>query len=1157
MTKTAYCGGATRGGTRRVTKILLVMRLTALLLTAAFINVSAKGISQNITFSARSVPLEKVFGEIKRQTGYSVLYSQAGLANSTPVSLNVKDMPLADFLTLLFKNQPYKYAIESHTIIVAPTAVNVSAASPGAAADSSRQMQQVVPPGTVKGFVRTAGGSPLAGAYILVKGSNYGTIANANGSFSISAKEGDVLLISFVGYTTMEYKVTSAMVKPPESQPTIILKELVNVLDQTVVTAYGTTTLRLNTSSMVTVTAKQIETQLVMNPTLALRGLVPGLVVTPTAGYASSPVKLEVRGRNNINPLVSSEPMILIDGMPITNINLDGSDQSNGQNILPVLTQYQIDGTPSGGQSPLFGLNPLDIASITVLKDADATAIYGSRGANGVILITTKKGKTGPPQFTVNVSQGISRNIRQYKLLNIQQYVQLRREALQNDGLPLTKEFAPELTVWDTTRNVDWQKELWGGTGQVTNLNAGMSGSSGNSSFRVNGGYTRQTEILTTKGGNKSANLAVSLENHTPNQRFSIALQGLYTYTFTDEVNQSGLATTLAPNTPPMFDSTGALNYADWNKAGLNYSFPFGALLQRSKTGGKGLNSNLTMKYKLIKGLEISSSFAYNNQSSNATSIVPVASQNPAAYNPTGTANFVLAERGGWSIEPQINYSEMLGPGKLSVLLGSTIQSSYSKYNVAYGQGYTNDELINTILSAPQQNAYDASGQYKYNAVFGKINYNLFNKYILNLSGRRDGSSRFGPGFQFGNFGSVGAAWNLSDEKWVKAILPDFISFLKLRGSYGLTGSDGVGDYQYLSQWSSGSVNSLVPSYNGVVRPLVSQHAVNQYFRWQSNKSMNQGLEMSFFKDSRLTLQIDHYRNRISNQLLSYPTAIFTGFPSVTANWPATVQNTGWEFALTGRVINGKDFTWSAGFNISMNRNKLQDYPNIANSPYYASYVVGQPLSTSYVYHYLGIDPRNGMYSFKDYNHDGYLQGNQAVSAPPMSDNSDNRIAIDLTPRFTGGFYSQFAYKGLNLGLLFDFKKQMGRNAYAVNGLPGGVNHNIPLDIYNGRWTKPGDHAIFPAASTGTSATITGSNYFSASDGVYTDASFCRLSNVSISYSLPAKLTKKAAISGCNVFVNAQSLFVITKYKGVDPEVQSFNQMPQPRVVVAGISFNF
>jgi len=1139
-------------GRRTLTKTRLVMRLIALLPTIVFLNVHASGKAQSVSFSGRHVPLKKVFSVIEKQTGYFVFYD-AGLLNSTrPVTLTVSDMPLRSFLDFIKKDQAFSYRIVNKTISIIWNEPEASDPPEAAALPAPAAPTAFIP---ITGIIRGPDGKPLAGVSIMVKKTKKGTSSAKDGSFSIDAGTGDILVISSIGFANREI-----LIDKQTSLGDIRMKTYVGELDQSVVIGYGTTSRRLNTGSVSTVKAEDLEKQPVLNPLLALRGLVPGLVITPTGGYASSPVKIEIRGRNNINPNVSSEPLIMIDGMPLITMNLDGGDQTNGANILPDLRRYQLGAlgqTPAGGESPLFGLNPKDIESITVLKDADATSIYGSRGANGVILITTKKSKAHATEFNINASEGISKVTRHYNMMNTSQYVAMRKEALKNDGLPLTTEFAPDLLIWDTTRNVDWQKELWGGIGKVTNVTAGLSGGSNNTSFRLSGNFGRQTDILTVAGGSEAGNLSFNLNHHTTDQKLSTSFSSVYTHGATNQVNQGALASTLPPNAPPMYDSKGALNYAEWNATGfqLEGQFPFGSLLQRSKSATNTFNSNLTLGYRPIKGLELRTSIGYRTTQSNVQGANPIIAQNPLLH-PTASALFTAVVSSGWSIEPQLDYSRQIGPGKLSVLLGGTIQSGDSRYNVENGTGFTNDALLKSINNAPVQAAYDAYGQYKYAGVFSRINYDFRNKYVLSLGGRRDGSSRFGPGNQFGNFASVGAAWIASEEKWIRRALPSFISFFKFRASYGTTGSDGVADYQYLSQWASGTLGTQIPGYNGITRPLVSQHAVNQNFHWQSNKQMDQAVEMDFLPDSRMTLQVDHYTNRCSNQLVSYPTPIFTGFGSVTANWQATVQNSGWEISLSAKVIDNKDVKWLVSGNISFNNNKLAAYPNIEYSPYYTTLLVGQSLNASYLYHYIGVDPLNGAYSVADYSHDGTISSGNNYA--PLSESKDNKVVINLNPKYTGGLSTQFSYKSFGVSMLFDFKKQYGKNAYFISAMPGTILFNQPVEIIGQQWQKPGDQKKFAAFSTGAAyGVLQSSQLFNGSDGVFTDASYIRLSNLSLSYNLPDKMAKKMGMRGCNMYVNAQNVFTFTKYKGTDPELQSFSAMPQAKVFVGGISFNF
>jgi TonB-linked SusC/RagA family outer membrane protein len=1155
-------------------KTILVMKLTTLMLLVALVQASARGYGQKITLHENSVPLANVLQSIKKQTGY-VFISNNFDTESIKVSINVKDAELDDALRSCFKDLPLSYKIVEKTVVIEQREQSLF--------DKLKAYIQAPPPIHIAGVLLDVNGRALPSVSVRVKNVGLKEITDSQGKFVIeNLTEGTVIQFTMVGFKPFEGVIRkvknnytiAAVDKKQADQIKIIatgdiyaeitLKEAINELNEIVI-GYGTTTRATNTGSVVTITAKDIENQPVMNPLLALRGLVPGMVITPTSGIASAPVKIQIRGRNNINPLVSADPLILIDGMPITTLNLDGTDQSKGANILPDLSKYQlgsIGGTPAGGESPLFGLNPKDIESITVLKDADATAIYGSRGANGVILINTKKNKSHRTDFTASASEGFNKVMRHYNMMNTSQYVAMRKEALKNDGLPVDADNAPDLVVWDTTRNVDWQKQLWGGLGRVTNVTLGLTGGSENTGFRLSGNYSRQVGILAVAGGSSTGNIAFNIDHHTSDQKVAVSFSSIYTNAATDQVNQGALAATLPPDAPPIYNKAGGLNFLEWESPGFQLfgDYPFASLFQKTQSSTNSLNSNLNISVRPFKGFEAKVSFGYRITLDNVQSFNPMIAQDPTSFQkPTGSAGFTNVLSKGWVMEPQLNYTRKIGPGTLSALLGSTIQSSDSRYNVETGLGYNNDDLLKSILNAPVTRAFDAYGQYKYNGIFGRLNYNIDDKYILNFNGRRDGSSRFGPGNQFGNFGSIGGAWVASSEKWFKDLMPSFVTFFKLRASYGVTGSDGVADYVYLSRWASGNSGDQYPGYGNVTRPLISQQADNQIFHWQANKALNQGLEMDFLDNSRITLQVDHYRNRCNNQLLNYPTPAFTGFTSVTANWPATVQNSGWEFTLTAKVISKKDFSWVISSNISFNSNKLLAYPNIQSSPYFNKLLVGQSLSTVYLYHYLGVSPLNGNYAIQDYNHDGVISSG-GLNYAPLSIQNDNNVAVKLNPQYTGGINTQFNFKGVYVSMLFDFVKQIGRNAFVSNGMPGTILFNQPEELVNNHWQKPGDIKPYRAYSTGTvqeSNSVQNSIYFNASDGVYTDASFIRLSNLSVAYNLPKVVAARLGMKGCNFFMNAENVFVLTKYKGVDPEIQNFNIMPQAKVFTAGLSFTY
>ncbi len=1121
------------------TQTLRIMRIISVLLLVACLHTYAEGYSQTITFKGRDVSLQKIFTVIKKQTGYTVMYNADHLGKARPVSVDVVNLSVESFLQKILTNQPFEYSIENTTIFIArkeqsPAVAKTAPVLPDSAAAAS-------PATDITGRVVNERGEPLANASVFLKGSGRGTLTDAKGQFTLKdVDENDILVVTFIGYNEILVPLKG------KKDVQLTMKVATSELDKTVVIAYGTTSRRMATGNVGKISAEEIEKQPVMNPLLALGGRIAGLDVNSTSGYASGTVKVEIRGRSTINPFFTSDPLYIIDGVPLTIMELT-SNSSTYQNGSSGVLQNGLP-APAGGQSPFFSLNPADIESMEVLKDADATAIYGSRGANGVIIITTKRGKNGKTKFNLNVNQGMSAVTRHWDMLNTAQYLKMRREAFQNDGIIPDISNAPDLFLYDTTVNRNWQKELWGNTGKMTDVSAGLSGGDGRTTFRLNASYRRQTEILTQSGSSNRASVSFNLNHRSRNERLSLSLSTFYSFAKENSISVSS-ATTLPPNAPAIFDSLGALNYGPWNAAGIGDYFPFGSLLQPYESKTNFLTSNLTASYEIIKGLSFSTSVGYNNMSALQSRLQTIASQNPL-YMPFGIGYFGNNRNSNWIIEPQLNYTGFIGDGKLNILAGASSQSTITNGLASVGIGYSNDAFIRSIANAPMQLSLENYGEYKYAALFARINYNWRNKWILNLNARRDGSSRFGPGKQFGNFGSAGAAWILSEESWVRKVLPTFIGFLKLRSSYGITGSDQVGDYQYLSQWGAGPGSSSLFTYNGI-SPLISQHAVNQNYHWERNKKFEAAINIGLMKDNRINLEAVYYRNRCDNQLTQIPTPVYTGFPNVTANWPALVQNSGWEFVASGNIFYNKNFSWATSFNISFNKNRLLEYPGFEQSPYYTTFKVGQSVNTMYLLHYEGVDPQTGEYVFTDQNKDGMTVTNSSVV--PGTGNDDRITAVDLAPRFMGGWTNTFGYKNWKLSFSFYFKKQKGVNALFGSNYPGSMD-NMPAEVYDNHWQNPGEVAKYAKLSTQSQI---GWIYFKQSDGIYTDASFLRLSNLSVSYDLPVSFIGKAGMERCSIYVNAQNVFVLTGYKGIDPEVQTFGVLPPAKIISAGLSFNF
>lgn len=981
----------------------------------------------------------------------------------------------------------------------------------------------------ISGKVTNNEGEALVNANVTTKDGR-GTVTNSQGKFTLkNVNPDDVLQITFIGYLKKDI--------PVKNQATInvVLTPADNVLDRVIVQAYGQSSQRLTTGNISKISSEEINRQPLMNPIQAIQGLAAGVVVTNTSGFASSTVKIEVRGRKTINPSIPSDPLYIVDGVPLTVLTVINNNSSNYQDGSQGVIQSGIL-SPANGQSPFFSLNPNDIESIEVLKDADATAIYGSRGANGVIMITTKKGKAGKTLFDLTVHSGISKIFSNYKMLNTRQYIEMRKEALNNDNRPINSTNAPDFLVWDTTNFTDWQKYAWGNTGKTTDVDASISGGDERTSFRMGAGFHDLKEVTTASGLNRRGTFSFSFVHKNKNEKFTVGLSAQYSHAQTSMKYLPTSASYLIPNAPPVYDNQGNLNYLGWRP--LTNLFAFGYLVNPYTATTNFLNSNLSLKYELLKGLSIGADFGYNTSLNVQKNATLIASQNPL-NNPKGRAEFGNTIFQNTLVEPQLEYSTFINKSKIILLIGTSYQFNTTSSNYSSGFGYVNDALLNSISNASNQSSYSYSGQYKYAATFGRINYAYKEKYLANINIRHDGSSRFGPGRQFATFGSIGMGWVFSKEDWLKKMMP-FISFGKLRGSYGTTGSDQVGDYSFLTNWQFTS-----NPYNGSQLLTPTRHT-DSLLHWQKNTKSEMALELGLLKD-KVFLNVSWYQERTNDQLLFFPLPVFTGFSDVTSNSPAEVENKGWEFVLNTLNIDNKTFKWSSKFLLALNRNKLLAYPNLDQSPFAGTYVIGKPLNILKVLHWTGVDPQTGLYTFEDRNKNGVID--YSFDGTP-----DDSYYVNINPPFDGSLTNTLSYKNWSFSFFFYFKKQKGRNALVTLNTPG-TNYNQPIEVLE-RWQKPGDITSVAKFTTNPNSDISYINFRQRSDASYTNASFIRLQNATIEYKLSSKLLKRTCFKTARVYVQGENLFVITKYNGIDPEVQNFGGLPRAKIIVAGISLN-
>ncbi|NII27494.1 SusC/RagA family TonB-linked outer membrane protein [Pseudoflavitalea sp. X16] len=1099
------------------------MKLIAVLLTACCLQVSAYSGAQ-VTFSGKDVRLDVVFQAIGKQTGYIFLYSPADLKDTRPVTIDVKNVSIETIMKKCLEGQPLEFTIADKTVFIKRIKQKNTTVETFQNINTS--------PIVVRGRVINEEGEPLVGTSVIVKRTKEGTLAGIDGTFSITGvSPDDILLVSYTGYKTLSVEAESVNAVP-------IKMELANnELDEAIVRPYGKITRRLNTGNIARISADEIQRQPVMNPLLALQGKVANLVVSQTSGYASAPVSVTLRGKQQIDlptgGSVSSDPLYIIDGVPLV-IGGTVTGPGNSSNVLA-----SGFGGPALGQSPLFSIDPSTIESIEVFKDADAISIYGSRGANGVIVITTKKARVGTVQTNGSFRQGISKVTKKWEMLSTKEYLEMRREALKNDDLlwvledPIWDPYVPDIKIWDSSRNIDWQDIIFGGTGRTSDAQLCLSGGNTATKFYLGGAYSRFTDVLTVSGANQRGSIQFDF-NQKIAKNFGVELSANYSSTKNNLRSLSPDIAILLPNAPDLFTKDGQLNWQGW--VPLQYRYPMARLYQPYNSIGNNLISNLILNYEVFKGASIKTSIGFTESNNNQIQFFPAKSRNPE-LNPKSYTDFGFNRLRTWIIEPQINYNFFLGKHKISTLLGASIQKNTTSGSYITGTDYASDALMGSMFTAGSVRVNsDNFAEYKYFGGFARISYDWFNKYLLNVSVRRDGSSKFGFTNRFGTFYSVAGAWIFSQEGFLKN--SNVVSFGKLRGSLGLSGSDGVGDYAYLSQWTR------TPNYNGAVA-ITSVNLLNPNYQWQETKMLEGAIELGLF-DDRIVASFSIYRNRCGNQLTSVPISFVSGFPSVVNNSPATVQNSGWEININAKAIRTKNFSWSLTFNTGQNRNKLLAFPNLESSPYASIYEIGKPLSIIRLLHFTGVDPQTGLYTFEDKNKDGVISTNPGES--------DDRYQYTMFPKFNGGLGSDFAWKGFQVNFFFNIAKQMGYNAFAsINPAPGfeGMS-NMPKEVMK-RWQKPGDiTSIAKFSATG------GQSYndFRGSDGIFTDASFIRLSNVSIAYSLEDKVSKKIGLNSFSFFFQGQNIFVITNYKGVDPETQNFGMMPPLKTVVAGIKFS-
>jgi len=1095
-------------------KTILIMRLTIVLLVASFMQVSAAGFAQKVNLSTSKVSLKSILASLSQQTGYDFIYAEQLLKTAEPVTIKVKNANLPDVLEKIFSTQPLSFVLDSKTVIL-------KAKEKSYLERLVEKFQEI----DVNGRVLDETGSPIPGATIKVKGKSNTTVSGLNGEFSLrNVAESAIIQISYLGYELLELKASTSM-------GNVVLKTATSKLDEVQIQAYGTTSKRLSTSNISTVKAEDLERQPVANPLLALMGRVPGLQISQSNGNPNSGVTVRVQGQNSISN--GNDPFYVIDGVPYP-----------PQMLATALNGGNLGNSGRTPGNPLSFINPADIESIDILKDADATAIYGSRAANGAILITTKRGKAGEMKVDLNLQSGFSAFTNRFDKLSTEQYLEMRREALKNTNTAPTAANAYDilnLYGYDNNRNVDWQSEVLDKKSSFSNFQMSISGGNANTQYVLGGGYIHQGSFLPGDFRNAKASGHFNINTSSNNRKFQVQFGGSYlndNNTLPSSTNfVAAIVPALSPNAPSLYNADGSLNFA-LDAAGLSsYLYgnnPLASLSAININKTRNLVTHADLSYEIIQGLQLKANLGYNDLSSNELVTTPLSSYQPYVRPFVSRASqFANNATRSWIVEPQLNYKLSRAWGELNVLLGASAQQNQSEGQIVNASGYVSDELMQTIIGATTlEGAGTVSTAYKYSAAFSRINYNYQNKYLLNYTIRRDGTSRFSPEYRFHNFQAIGAGWIFTEEAGLKESLP-WLSFGKLNVSYGTSGSDQIGDNLYFATYGASA-----RTYQTI--PVLSLTRIaTPNLHWEETSKLNFGLKTGFFKD-RFLFEVNYANNRSTDQLLSYFVPYYSsGFGTVSSNFPAVVRNTSWEFALNSTNIRSQSLSWTSAFNLTVPKNTLVSFPDLASSSYASRLVIGESVNISRQFHFLGVDPASGQYVYAD------SKGN-----PTMNPNSaTDYVSVDLNPKFYGGFQNTFNYKSLSFDFLFQFMNKKAKNEYFTTTLAGAVANNQP-DFVTNRWQNPGDIAERMLYTT--SSSVSFNNSYLYNDAGFTSASYIKLRNASLSWKVPETWAKKVFLRNAALFVLGQNLLTISDYYGRDPEFNSNTSYPASRTFTFG-----
>ena len=1005
----------------------------------------------------------------------------------------------------------------------------------------------------LSGRVSGSDGGALPGATVLERGTTNGVSTNADGAFSLSVQPGATLVISSVGYTAQTVAVGG------QSVINVTLAVAATQLNEAIVVGYGTSTKADLTGSVVQLTSKDVANAPVQSFEQAIQGRAAGVVIESSSGKLGQAIKVRVRGTSSVSG--DTQPLYVVDNIPIVTENLSST---------------------SAPTNPLSDINPNDIESITILKDAAASAIYGSRASNGVVLITTKRGKSGATRFNLGYQTGTSEATRRREFLNSKEYIELFTESLKNSGRSdvsnanRLRNYAAGVTVdGNYAVDTDWQDQIFR-KGSFNQYDVNASGGNDKTKFYLSGQYNTQEGILV---GNKLQRIATRLNvDHRATEKLILGVNVGLSRSRNDRLpNDNAFSSpmqivALAPITPVIDPRTGLTSGAlDLTSGNPNNNFPFyynPLLGVQNKAATYATFSyrtlgNVFAQYDIIPGLSFRSELGIDilNQDEDQY-LARVTSRNSGPTN--GFAFSAHTTNGRFITNNFLAYRKTLAEQhSIEATLGTSYEERKQNYTSVEGSQFASDAYRKLSTAAVYSAGSSRLTRSSLLSYFGRLNYGFAGKYLLGLSARIDGSSRFGPNQQYGFFPAASLGWVVTEESFLKD--QKVLSLLKPRISYGRTGNQGFTDFASLGLFAGTSGYVGIPGQ----RPL---QVANPDLKWESTTQADAGIEVGFF-DNRISAEVDVYQKLTTDLALNAPVPATAGFTTQFRN-VGTMENKGIELSLTTRNFIG-DFTWTTTVNAARNANKITF---LQGQPILGSFVSraqeGYPIGTFFAPEYAGVNPVNGnaLYYLNRPNNDGTGTGTEDRSKG-TTDNIDEAQLVpvgDPNPRWTGGVTNTFGFKGFDLTAtfigVFGNKIFDGAAQYYSVGFATGPD-NQTRDQLN-RWRKPGDITDVPRAD------YVSDNGSGQSSRFVRDGSYGRLRTLTLGYNLPAAIAQKGYLQSVRVFAQALNLVTFTKYEGWDPEVNTdylatsttqgninqgidFYTAPQPRTITFGINVGF